>query len=155
MGLFDTSISSTLGSTPSKYTPASLANAALGTASRLSSSIGGAQASQGLAELARNARTVEVIPPAVSPIITAGAARAACRAANVTSQARQDEVTAIAYKAVFDSIRTSADAGIGSINLILTVQQQKEIVPLLERNGYAVTVGVNSTEIKWADTFAV
>ena len=147
-----TSISSTLGSTPGKYTPASLTNAALGAITGLSSSIGGVLASQGLAELATRARIVEVIPPAVSPLITAGAARAACRAANVTSQARQDEVTAIAYKSVFDSIRTAADAGIGSINLILTAQQQKEIVPLLERNGYGVTVGIKSTEIKWADT---
>ena len=127
-------------------------------ASILQGVIGSLSSAAPLQALAGTAKTAGKLTPIVSPLVTATTARAAYRAATVVAQARQDEVTAVAYKQVFESISSAADAGIASITMTFTAQQQSEIVPLLQRNGYAVTVGAaiansknsDNVEIKWA-----
>jgi hypothetical protein len=126
--------------------------------SRLSGAIGKLSSVDPLRSLAETAKTAGVLTPVASPLVTAAAARASYRAAIVAAQARQDEVTAVAYRQVFDAIRSASSAGISSITLVFNSQQQSEILPLLQRNGYAITVGAaiantksqDNVEIKWS-----
>ena len=124
-------------------------------AAGLSGAIGSLSSAAPLQALVETAKTAGVLAPIASPLVTAATAKAAYKAAMAAAQARQDEVTAVAYRQVFESISSAAAAGIGSITLAFTAQQQAEIIPLLKRNGYVTAVIANSVnsdnvEIKWA-----
>ena len=140
------------------YIPAPTIAASDQNISKLSGAIGKLSSAGALSSLAQTAKTVAELPIVESPIVTAATAKATYKSAIETALARQDEAIAVTYKYVFDTIKSTADAGVASMTIPLTTQQQSELIPLLERNGYTVTVTTASTtgkagntvEIKWA-----
>ena len=130
---------------------------AIQSVSKMAGALGKMSSAGALQSLASTAKLVNELPPATTnPLVTASAAKAAYKTAVETAQAREDEVTATAYKQVFEAITSAADAGIGSITLTFNTQQQNEIIPLLQRSGYTVTVDSapsssrGNVEIKWS-----
>jgi len=134
---------------PSFAIPASTVSTAQRSITQLSGSIGGLSNAGALKSLATTAETVGVLPIVVSPLVTAATARAAYRTAIAVAQARIDEQTAITYATVFETIIATANIGLASLTIPLTVEVQTQLVPLLERNGYVTITGKDTVEIKW------
>lgn len=151
-------MSFSLSNSGKQLIPGAIQTAATQSKASLSGAIGKLSSAPALAGLASLAKTATELPVVESPLISAADAKTTYKKAVETAQARQDETIALTYKSVFDSIKATSEAGSSSITIPLTSQQQSELVPLLERNGYTVTIaaltsaakGGNSVEISWA-----